>query len=148
MKVARMSFDRQVLMGNGGLSTDLFKQVMDHLPKGTSIVGFGHDMSSMVDYVFVENDSFIDQPTGGLPPDIIVFFSRNFGGDVTCSGVDCSYAMPIGSQSVTIKIPDPGAPSYKVYGHGAGSVCRHEWETTTLFNLPEESCKHCGVKKP
>lgn len=142
MKVARMSFNRQVLMGNGGLSTDLFKQVMDHLPKGTSIVGFGHDMSSMIDYVFIENDSFADQPTGGIPSDITVLFSRGFDGSIICTGVDWSYAMPSGPKSSY-------ATSSGVYTHkSSSSLCAHEWEMTTLFNLPEESCKHCGVKKP
>lgn len=143
MRIGRITFSRSFLYAQAGITTELFKEMLDRLPKDSKIAGFSSDWGSLVDYLFIENPMFIDIPDGSIPPEIDVAFTREFDGTTSCSKVDWSRCVGASSMAAT--------PNSLVNGNVAipKKACfQHEFETYTGLNTVEQVCKHCGVRKP
>lgn len=125
MKMIRISFNRIVFYQTGGMQKKLLSDMLDLLPVDASIMGFGCDISTNVDYIFVHSDQFAETPEGQTIPDATVFFSKDpITGTVTVDKIDYSNViLPVGSQ------------------------CIHQWETYTGLVKTETYCKSCGIKK-
>jgi hypothetical protein len=134
MRIARISIDRALLETSGGMDIKLFKDMLDYLPKFSKIVGFGSVPYTTFDYILIQNSLFIDTPQGHIPPDIKVNLSKDFGGNVYCTSVNCDIAIGLSSSN-----------SGYLSG-GALHIC--DYQPATLFNLVEERCTKCGAKKP
>lgn len=144
MRIARLAFNRTFLYSNGGITTEMFKDMMDYLPQGSSIVGIGSAPHIPIDYLFVQNSVFLDTPDGSIPPDIEAKFNRRSDGTAYCSGVDWKNATgttqtPFGVQVIIGNGKCLKAPWPKLL---------HDYEVYVGLRFSEELCKYCGDKKP
>lgn len=163
MKIGRIAFSRMVLATTLGLDSDVFKEMLDNLPKDSKIVGFGSDPTSLVDYVFVQNDIFKDTPDGQVPPEITVSFTRRYDGTSFCSGVNYQAALPSSMGQVqnvthfgtpsgfgTSSAPNGGAnqPTLVRCAKAPWPKTEHDFKVYVGLQFSEESCTYCGAKKP
>lgn len=141
VKIARMAFDRVSMMKWGGISSSLFKSMLDLMPTDTTFVGCGSDSMYNLDYMFFTSDSFVDTPQAKIIPDIYCSFRTN-NGIVTAERIDFGNAMP-------------NTHSLMVNGHysthtlpSAQGTCNHSWATHQGLRDSYEYCKMCNTRKP
>lgn len=123
MRIIRVPFSRSFLVKYGGISRELFKSMLDQLPKDAELVGFGSDLITCVDYMFVKSDQFINTPDGNVPPDCPALFSKSADGTVICHGVDYGSCLE------------------------SGIVCQHYWTFYQGLSDSFEYCAKCNEKK-
>src|ERR1035437_2340376 len=93
MRAIKVGFNRQFLFSVSNLSIKLFKDMLDSLPSDASLVGFGNDCISNIDYVFIESSKFKEVKEGDYIPTCGANFKRHPDDTVTCEGVDYSAAL-------------------------------------------------------
>lgn len=132
MRIVRLGFSRMV-MSTIGLSKTHFKQILDKLPDDAEIVGFGHDSTSYVDYVFVKSSCFREVPDASIPPDVVAHFQ--------------DFSLGYGNKEVKLSHIDFGDALEK-QGQWSQSYCNHTWTPYTGLTQTYDYCANCGVKKP
>lgn len=146
VKIARMEFDRLSMMKWGGISSSLFKSMLDLMPPDTAFVGCGFDGMKNIDYMFFTSDQFIDTPQSKTIPDIYCRFLTN-NGIATAESIDFGNAMPnihslnVNGHYSTLTVPSTSVPS-------VSATCNHSWTMHQGLRDSYEYCKMCNVRKP
>ena len=138
MRVARMGFNRMVLMQHGGITKALLKDMLDLMPIDTGFVGCGASICGLVDYMYFTSDSFKDVPPASIVPDITPFFIKNLDGTVSVQKIDLSdalYPIPTGIYNSSLPTMSSGSP------------CAHVWRTHQSLFTVDEYCDLCNTKK-
>jgi hypothetical protein len=150
-----MSFNMQYFAANGGISIQLFQDILYRLDIRTKVVGFGHNLGQVSSYICFENPRFKIVPNGQEPPEITPIMGRDLNGRATCLSVDISAALDpaLVPAPTTFALPS-GTGKYLVSGHVVGEwtppdspTCAHTWQSYTGMRETYEFCTFCGVKK-
>ena len=133
MRIVRIPFSR-TLLRSGKVSKDLMLSVVNALPDGSNIVGFGNSSSEFMDYIFVESNTFKEVSESSMPPDCQVHLICN-SGVTKVDRIDFSNAIEQCFTGVvgmtTLKIPK----------------CNHNWKLYSGIMDTFEYCTICNEKK-
>lgn len=130
------------MMQFGGISSALFKSMLDLMPSDTAFVGCGFDGMQNLDYMFFTSDQFVDTPHAMAIPDIYCVFRTYTNGSVrkeVVESIDFGKAMPshsVVNNAYAITLPNAIAP------------CYHIWVTYNGLGDVYDYCKVCNVRKP
>ena len=75
-RIVRIAFNRHSMFVSGGISLNMMREILTFLPTDASIVGFGCDSCSLVDYIYVSSSIFSNVGEAGIIPDCRVLCER------------------------------------------------------------------------